>query len=226
MVWDNQPANSVDIWNMALDCIGENESIELETEERLSAEVCRRHYDNIVRRAFEAVPWPFAVKQATLSSPSGVTRTGWEYIYTLPTDCAIPLALLGEDQRVGLFTPDNRFPFDIQMSESGTWKVLCCDLAADDFEVLEYVAYSEYVLGYPAQLVDAIQYGLAAKLAFSVAKNPQLAGAMIQLRNQALSEARAQAFQTRQHDPEPITDSVAARGGNDSLYGRSRLRWP
>jgi hypothetical protein len=53
---------------MALDRIGENRSVESETEVSAPAKACQRHWTNVVKLTLEAFPWAFATKQAPLAS--------------------------------------------------------------------------------------------------------------------------------------------------------------
>ena len=211
----------VGIWNRALDRIGETEPIEDEDEDRMAADVCRRHYDDCLLEVLESTPWPFATKQSALTSPTGVTRTGWDYIYTLPTDCAYPLALLDEDQRIGLMNADERVPFEIMSDDAGVWRILCCDVASDEFEVLEYVATPTStasndttgggINGWPRTFADAVIWRLAAELALAIKKDRQMYIGCMQSYMLSLSNARADQFNSKHPDPEPDPPSVAAR---------------
>lgn len=60
--------SKIDIWNMALDRIGQSESIEAEDEDTPAAGVCARHWPRIVREALEAHPWHWATRQRVLVS--------------------------------------------------------------------------------------------------------------------------------------------------------------
>jgi len=204
-------ASKVQLWNRALDRIGETDAIETETEDRLAAGICNRHHDDCLLQVFESSPWPFATKQASLSSPTGVTRTGWEYIYTLPTDCAVPLALLDEDQRIAQFNSDERIPFEILADDDDDWRILCCDVASDEFEVLEYTALHESIESWPRAFVDAFVWRMAAELALALKKDRALYVACMQSFAMAVSAARADQFNARHPDPEPDPPSVAAR---------------
>lgn len=61
-----QSAAKVDIWNRALDRIGETQGVQSETEDTPAAGVCRHHYDDILRELLEKRDWPWAIKQVTL----------------------------------------------------------------------------------------------------------------------------------------------------------------
>lgn len=59
--------SKVDVWNMALDRIGQSESVESETEDTPAAGVCARHWPRIVRESLEAYPWHWATRQRMLT---------------------------------------------------------------------------------------------------------------------------------------------------------------
>jgi hypothetical protein len=203
----------VHIWNRALSRIGHTVLVQSETEETAAAEACRTHWDDCVREAIEVADWDFAIKQATLAQPDGVTRVGWEYVYTLPADCARPIALLAEGQRIGTFTGGTRNPFRVMADDDKHGRVLCSDLDADagDFDVLEYVAYHEHIVGWPAQFIDALAWRLAAELALAIPKDAAKANMAWGQFYRSLSRASAQSLQRSQRDPEPDPPSVAVR---------------
>ena len=211
---DNLPAAQVDIWNLALDLIGENEPVESPTEERLAAEVCRRHYGRTLKQALSAYPWAWASKQSALSTPAGVTRTGWDYVYALPADCVRPVALLADGERISLLDLESRHPFAIMLDDTGHGHLLCCDLdaSADDFEVLEYTALAEYIPIYPGAFVDALAYALASPLAAAVKKDRKMAVEHRQMARLVLAQAWAEEQNSLTPDVEQTTPSIAARG--------------
>lgn len=202
----------VDLWNRALHRIGETTIIESEEEESNPAEVCRLHYSDCLGKALENFPWPFATKQAALSQPEGVTRTGWEYVYALPDDCVRPIALLAEDERLGLKAVGGRYPFAVMLNDTADGKLLCTDLDSTDFECLEYTALVEDVRMWPRQFCDALVWLLASEAAFAIKKDPTLAGHMLEAYAASIMQARADVLNGQQADPEPTTPSIAIRG--------------
>ena len=204
----------VGIWNRALSRIGETVRVQIETDTTAAAEACETHYDDCRREVFQSADWDFAIKQAELALATGVTRVGWDYVYTMPADCARPIALLADGQRIGTFTADQRNVYQIMADDNDEGTILCTDLeaASDDFDVLEYVAYHEYVPGFPPQFLDALAWRLAAELALAIPKDAQKANAMLSMYYRSISMAKAQMLQRSQRDPEPDPPSVVARG--------------
>src|SRR5690242_13741948 len=92
----------VDIWNRALDRIGETEEIEDEDDSCLAAAKCQRHYDDCLGEVLESFPWPFAKGQAQLAELAGVTRAGWGHVYGLPDDFVAARSILYGGLRIGL----------------------------------------------------------------------------------------------------------------------------
>jgi len=206
-------ASSVDICNMALAAIGETQFIQSLTEGSTEADVCNLFYDKCRREVLESADWLFATKQTAIAEPSGVSRTGWDHVYTLPADCARPIALLADGERVGTFVSGERHAFDIQLDDDEDGRLLCTDLDIDndDFEVLEYVAYVTYVPMMPELFVDALLWLLGSWLALSIQKDPKKAGALRGQYDTALSKAAAVQFQGTQDDPEPDSPGMASR---------------
>lgn len=204
----------VAIWNRALAKIGETgDRVSSEDDETPQAEACALAYDDCLVQLLELRPWPFAMRQSTLAQPSGVEREGWECVYALPTDCVTPLALLAEDERIGLFGKDAKHPFAVMDNDDGDGALLCTDLdnGDDDFEVLEYVGLHEHVVSMPRTFVDALVWLLAAELADSLKKDSQDADRCLGRFEYALALATVAAFAGQQQDPEPSTPSIAAR---------------
>lgn len=67
--------SKVDVWNMALDRIGQSEAVESETEDTPAAGVCVRHWPRIVREALETYQWHWATRQRVLTEISEQVAT-------------------------------------------------------------------------------------------------------------------------------------------------------
>jgi hypothetical protein len=205
--------SKLEIWNAALDRIGESAPIEDEDDDRPAAGICVRHYDRLRKMVLKAFPWPFAKHQSALSQPDGVSRVGWAYVYELPKDCLLPRALLAEGMRIGLISSEQRIPFDIVSNDDGDGRLLCCDLGPTDFEVLEYTRDLENPVMFPPDFEDALAWRLAVELALGQRKDPRLAQTMQQGFAGAVSEAYASEMRGKQEDPEPEAGAIQARTG-------------
>lgn len=65
----------IDVWNRALDKIGENAGVESEDDDTPAAEACSRHYGTCLREVFSARRWAWAVRQRAITEVSEVTVT-------------------------------------------------------------------------------------------------------------------------------------------------------
>lgn len=278
----------LDVWNLALDKIGENDALESEDEDRLAAEVCRRHWDRVLREALEARQWTWARRQREITdigeqsasydgdgttvefeipysfldtsqlevvlvaasgaeaeldssdytltlASAGVnasltmgvapaigetlrvtvitSRIGWEYVYPLPVDCVAPIALLTEDTRLSLVPHESRIRFEVLPDDAGEGLLLCCDVAPDDFERLEYVYLCEYAPLWPAQFEEALACRLASELALSITKDRALAAGLLAAHRDALDRASVNASNLGNDESHrALTPSIAARG--------------
>lgn len=248
-------ASKVHVWNRALSRIGETDRIQDEDEERLAAEVCRLHWDDIVKEVLARYPWPFARKQTTLAQPVSdwVSTTayaaaararynqiiytaqqsttgdipsdddgtnwaepnpagiGWSFLYTVPSDCVTPLALLAEGERLEILPLENRRPFGIILNIEGNGRLLGCDLDSDDFDAFEYIALVEYIPMWSRTFVSAITYRIAVELALAVAKDENKASAMMAAYEYTISLAFSLELNGHQPDLEIDPPSVLAR---------------
>lgn len=208
--------SEIAIWNKALSRIGETDFVEATTQSTPAAEACSLHYEDCLEQMLERFPWPFATKQADISSPSGVSRTGWDYIYTLPSDCIRPIALLAEDVRVSLLGLGGAPTFEIRLNDAGNGRLLCCDLdvSVEDFEVLEYIPMltSAAITTMPRAFIDALAWRLAAELAMALKKDPTLAAKCLGAYEGSIDRAMCDVLNAREEDPRPTTPSIAKRG--------------
>lgn len=140
------------------------------------------------------------------------TRNGWEHVYAMPSDCVTPICLMFEDERFEATTVEDRIEFDVMANDAGDGQILCCDVDPTDFVLLEYVAMIEYVPAFPRHFVDALAWRMAAELALVLRTDLKLNAFYMQVYQQSLSRATAQAGNIGQDTVEPDTPSLAARG--------------
>ena len=213
----HRPTSVVDIWNLALLAVGETDLLQAVEESGNVAQVCRLNYYKCLEQLLACGhPWSFALKHGTLSQLEDTTRTGWEYVYSVPTDCLLPLALLAEDERVELKARGERLPYRVMLGDDGASKILCTDYdnGDDEFDVLEYVTNTARVTLMSAEFIDALVHRLAMPLALGIAKKPALAKDCYLFSQQALAQAIANdaGFMQERADNKPTTRSIAARG--------------
>lgn len=205
---------AVHVWNQALGCIHHSQFIQNETAATPEVEACSLYWEDAIEACLERYAWPFARKQSTLSTPDGVSRNGWEYVYTLPADCVTPLALLPEDTHLDETPIDDRIPFAVMVNDAGDGLLLCsnADQSAEDFAVLEYTSRVVLPRLWPRLFLEAVVWWLASKLANVLPKDPAKAAACMQAHEAAIRAAVAGSDNARQRDPEPATPYMSARG--------------
>lgn len=150
------------------------------------------------------------------------TRVGWQYLYNLPADCVTPIALLGEGMRHALTPTEARIEFALMASDSGTGKLLCCNLPASEFECLEYIAFLDFPPMYPTLFIDALAFLLASELARPSA-GPAKANDCYQHYELALRKAIV-ATRNVGYSRAPTSPTLIARDGFDAGRRPGR-RW-
>jgi hypothetical protein len=87
------------ICNLALDILKEAPISSL-TDTRPIAKWCNRNFATTRDAALSMANWNFAMKRASVPAESEAPAFGWDYAYTLPTDCIrlVPLTYEGKDE--------------------------------------------------------------------------------------------------------------------------------
>ena len=95
-------ASTIDICNRALQKLGADRIISL-TQNSTSARACNLAYEPVRDAELRAHVWNFAVKRAQLAADATAPLYGYNYAYTLPSDC---LRLLPNDHQEGFYSKD------------------------------------------------------------------------------------------------------------------------
>lgn len=156
---------------------------------------------------------------ATYWTSQYVLATGWGYVYTLPTLCVRPVALLAQGERISLLA--KKAPFEIQRSHSGEGRIICCDIEPDDLEALEYVSLPpsdgaatptyDYPPAYSQLFTDALVYLLASRIAVPITKKTDAAIDLLKMHDLYVREAIAAELNGTQADPPLSPSSIRAR---------------
>ena len=207
------PRSQVGICNMALMNIGVTNFINAIDDGTPEAECCSLVWDDCLEMATARYAWPWAIKQAALTVLSSVTRKEWEYVYSLPTDCLVPLGLVLEDTKLEDLNPEERNVFDVVGNDAGDGKILVTDLDSsnDDFDVLLYIAKIDSPPAFSATFSNALAWLMSSKLALGLKKDPSLSGQCLQMYEATLVQAAAEAANGRQRPLQPTTPSIAIR---------------
>jgi hypothetical protein len=206
-------AVEVDIANLALLRIGQLATIADMEEDTPQAEAVRSIFVHMRDAVLEAFMWPFATFRATLNviasvddDPDDVNlRTGWAFTYALPNLCLAPRYIYPGTNNPG---EGQEIPFTIEGDDS-RGKVLLTDY--EDAELV-YTKLVDTPARWSPMFRDALALRLAADLAMSVAKKPQLGLGLHQLFESWISRAAAaQANQSRKDLPPPDASYIRDR---------------
>lgn len=195
---------STQVCNLALLRIGNTEFIDALNEATTQAAVCSQIYEHAREVALTRFPWVWATKRATLAVVDGETRSGWLYVYAVPSDCLRPLEIWS-----GARAParDQRIPFWVERGASAS-RVILCDV--EDAE-LSYLVNVEDVAEFPALFADALSWLVAADLALALPGKSGLASGALSAYEAALARARASDLAQRQEDMVPDAEAIRVR---------------
>lgn len=199
--------SDIQVCNIALLRVGQRQAISSLNDTSDEAIACNALYSEARDRLLAEYGWKFAKSRAALAELATVTRAEWDYVYSLPADCLVPLYVTSEDgQRAP--SPDVRIPFELEYESSLTSQVLMTD-QVDAW--LVYTAAIESVGLFPPHFVDALAWVLAADLALGLPVKPQF-GLTLQGRAElAIRQAIAADLRQGQEDPLPEAEHVRAR---------------
>lgn len=201
----------VEVWNKALDRIGQTDVIEDEDEDRLGAAVCRRHHDDCLEEMLERKPFPWAGFQATPNLLL-TTRVGWTYTYALPTDFVAPRAIISGGRRYSLIPGEEQIPYELQSDDTGDGQVLCTDYLFEGEDALEYSRRITNIAAWPRLFLNAFQWRLAVELALAIPKDAAKARGCAEEYEIALALAFAASVNQQQPDQPLEAESIRARG--------------
>lgn len=165
----------VNVCNLALDELPSGAIVSLD-ENTLNAEVCRRHYPQVLGELLD-LEWSFAVRRAPLVAVANTREPFWRYAYVAPADMASPLRLTrtpgtsgnvtllaGQTLAPGVFTDDPGLPFDIE--GRAIW-------SAYDGVTLEYVTNDPAFPDFTRTFERALVLALAARICMPITKDRQ-----------------------------------------------------
>lgn len=200
-------SSEVQVYNLALNAIGERSNISSPTEQSRPAEVCSLWYFPVRDQILSAAPWPEATKiaypalLATADDTDGwletEPRTGYSYVYALPSDALRPRYM--SDFSRFLFTNYN----DQRALHSNTQDA-----------ILAYTSRLENIALWDSELQMAVVYGLAANICMPLSGKPSRAKVLAEKANELILAARVAAANANNESYESIPDWITARGFN------------
>lgn len=221
------------ICNRALIRVGQQQLINSLGESTTQAQLCKALYYDTRDQLLEDSPWPWATKHATLALLDGVSRSGWQHAYALPSDClkaqyvfsgarpgavaaVVPrdwLLASGLVTTVALLPAINgrvpKVPFTVESSDDGNGRILLTD---QDSAELIYTRKLTSPVAMPALFRDALAWRLAVDLALGLPKKATLAPGFERKAEEAKLRALASAFREGREDPPADSAFISVRG--------------
>lgn len=165
--------SDVEICNRALDLLGA-EPITALAGASVAARLCNRNFIPARDAVLRAYPWNEAVARAALAADVTAPTWGFDYAYTLPTDCLRVVTIEAESDSTGAWRVEGR-------------KILTDVGAPLNIRYIRQLT-DPGLIG--PMLADAIAARLAAQIAFGVTNNASMAQQMQALAEQAIRDAR------------------------------------
>lgn len=198
-------ASVVGICNLALGNIGSTKFIDSMDERSKEALVCKQYYESTRDTVLQEMEPNFAQRRVVLAD-TGKAVTGWQYAYAYPTDCAQGGAILLPGMRSPM--PEFRTPYEVAADETGTGRLILCDLPAAE---LRYTMLVTDPNMFSPLFVTALSWALAANIAMPMAVSPSLAERAEKQYRLMIGAAKAQSLNEAQGDQYPQGSSVNAR---------------
>lgn len=206
-------SSEVQVYNLALNAIGEESNISSPTEQSRPAEVCHLWYSPVRDQILSAAPWPEATKIAYLALLATTDdedawletepRTGYSYVYAMPSDALRPRYM--SDFSRFLFTN-----YDGQRAlHSNT-----------EAAILAYTSRLENIALWDSELQMAVVYGLAANICMPLSGKPSRAKMLAEKANELIMNARVAAANANNESYESVPDWITARGFNGAASTR------
>lgn len=185
----------LDIFNNALDLVGQGTHIQTLTESSKEADICNRTFDLTVQRCLDKYNFSFARKDEVITSSnlqSSIVSLPWSYTYTLPSDVmrVLYLSTLDSDSEVERIRRDlTQFNFRVVNNT----RYLVTNMEAPF--VIHYQADVTDLSLFSVTFIEALEYMLAARIASSLIHGTSgitISQNLLQTGNMYLSTAASQ----------------------------------
>lgn len=206
-------SSEVQVYNLALNAVGERSDISSPTEQSRPAEVCHLWYSPVRDQILAAAPWPEATKIAYPALLATVDdddawlptepRTGYSFVYAMPSDALRP-RYMSDFSRFLLTSYDGRRALHSNTADA----------------ILAYTSRLENIALWDAELQMAVVYGLAANICMPLSGKPSRAKMLAEKANELILNARVSAANSSNESYESIPDWIVARGFNQSASPR------
>lgn len=199
-------SSQVQLYNLALNAIGDRSNISSPTEVSRQAEVCDLWYTVVRDQILAAAPWPEATKMDYLALLSEVDdddawvatepRPGYSYVYSMPSDALRPRYMSDFSSFLISHYGDNK-----RAVHSNTPQA-----------ILAYTQRLETISLWDPELQMAMVYGLAAHICMPLSGKPARAKMLADKANELILNARIGAANVSAEQHEAVPDWIAARG--------------
>lgn len=202
-------ASEVEICNLALLRVGVSKPIRSLTDGTKESNLCNVLYPQMRDVMLASFWWSFATLRSALQAPvdeNEVARTGWTYIYALPTNCLAVQRIWAGARRV---RADQLPPFKVEGSLDGKGKVLLTDREEPEVFFTNRITHVPVFSPLFADTLSSlIGYELVTPLALAASR----ADSALRRFQIGWSQAVANDMREHQDDPPPPDTFTAARG--------------
>jgi len=204
--------DKVEIWNRALDLLGERQTVLDPASTTGNANLCRRTYERVYRVIQRAYPWKCLMKKAALAADAEAPEFGPEFAYSFPPNFGRLLQVY-EDEITVTLVPWKVIGRKIETSKEAPLRIL-------------YIQYSDNPGDWDELLQDAVTYRMAADMAESITQDPGKKSSNFALFSAVLDEAYS--VDSFEQQPKNFNDGnweSARFAGGDTItdaYGDNR----
>lgn len=208
--------SDIDVVQMALAEVGQTDPVTSLTAPTTKAEIlAARFLPRVRNRLLRKLAPSWATRRARLVLLSDHERPGWTFVYQLPTDSLRPIGIdmgyraspvaghLDDTQQYGA---NPRWA--VEANNTATGKVFCCDVPD---ATLVYTALIADPSLWDQGFLDAVVWGLAAKLAMPLSVKAELAQLATAMAKQSLLDAGADDSNEANPDPQPDSEFITGR---------------
>lgn len=216
-------SSQIQIYNMALNSIGNSKNINDIDEGSVQSNVCNAFWDAVVDQVLQAFPWGFAMTYANLELIT-LTVPRWLFCYTYPSDCVqarfvLPqmpqditdLESLGycgvSGVNCGLYDK-HHIPFAVVSDSANGRNAIATNLPD---AILAYTARVETIPLWSPAFVNAVMWLLASKIVAPLSANPDFAATAGHAYESALLEAGALQLNEGREHKEPESQFITER---------------
>lgn len=198
-------ASSTELANLALSHLGSSNLITALDDRTTEARMCNLWWPTVRDDVLRSFPWPFAIRTADLALVETFTTGDWGYSYTAPADALRLIRSPYGSTRNPSFESETRY----RIADG----LLYLD---QDLATIEYVERITDMTLYPADVVTALSYLLAARIANSVttgttADKNGLVAMMEAQYERKIGQAKATALNEQVRDVPPESGFITAR---------------